>query len=562
MKQMIIVLTLILALIIGISTGIASADSDDGLVAYYPFNGNANDESGNGNDGLVIGAELTEDRFGNVGSAYSFDGVNDYVEVVDSTSLDITEQISLEAWIMPSGQSRTENIVGKWGNTSWQTGTYTLNLRDGKPELELSKYGNDWVSIISPNALDLDQWYHLVGTSDGNWARLYVNGTLVDEIELPNYPYTINTNDRPVAIGAIAEADAYIRWFFYGIIDEVAIWSKALTADEVYQRYNDTSLVAYYPFNGNANDESENGNDGSVSGATLTEDILGNANSAYYFDGVNDKITTNPNVANFGANDFTVSVWFKREGNPGSGGQDLLSTRTSGSAQGWILYAGRSCISDRIVTTYISSSGTSWDIAAGSPFGVDNFPCGEWHHIALTRSENTFSQYADGSYAGGFTSSEAIYDSGLPFTIGDSAVHWAEAFKGSVDEVRIYRRALSEIEIQQLHDEYGLNIPPIVDAGPDAIIYEGDTFSGSGSFTDPDSDTWLATVDYSDGSGIQPLTLNPDETFNLSHTYANAGTYAVTVSVTDDDGDVDTDTVTVTVLTASEAIQDVIYDVG
>jgi len=63
-----------------IDTKVAFADLKDGLVAYYPFNGNANDESVNGNHGTVYGATLTTDRFGNTNKAYSFDGVDDYID--------------------------------------------------------------------------------------------------------------------------------------------------------------------------------------------------------------------------------------------------------------------------------------------------------------------------------------------------------------------------------------------------------------------------------------------------------------------------------------------------
>jgi hypothetical protein len=87
----------------------------------------------------------------------------------------------------------------------------------------------------------------------------------------------------------------------------------------------------------------------------------------------------------------------------------------------------------------------------------------------------------------------------------------------------------------------------IVDAGLDATIGEGDTFASSGFFTDQDDDTWTAIVDYSDGSGIQALTLNPDKTFNLSHTYRDNGEYTVTVTASADDGDVNSDVVVVTV---------------
>ena len=76
------------------------------------------------------------------------------------------------------------------------------------------------------------------------------------------------------------------------------------------------------------------------------------------------------------------------------------------------------------------------------------------------------------------------------------------------------------------------NTTPAVNAGDDATIDEGGTFTQSGSFTDPDANTWSATVDYGDGSGSQSLTLN-DKNFSLSHTYADNGVYTVTVSVND-----------------------------
>jgi thiol-disulfide isomerase/thioredoxin/uncharacterized membrane protein YphA (DoxX/SURF4 family) len=96
------------------------------------------------------------------------------------------------------------------------------------------------------------------------------------------------------------------------------------------------------------------------------------------------------------------------------------------------------------------------------------------------------------------------------------------------------------------------NMAPLVGAGPDATIYEGDTFTSSGSFMDPDSETWTATVDYGDGSGVQALALNPDKTFGLSHAYATEGSYTVTVTVTDGDGAIGSDTALVTVLPEGE----------
>ncbi len=88
---------------------------------------------------------------------------------------------------------------------------------------------------------------------------------------------------------------------------------------------------------------------------------------------------------------------------------------------------------------------------------------------------------------------------------------------------------------------------PVVNAGSGATLDEGQTFARSGSFSDPSADTWTATVNYGDGSGDQPLTLNADKTFALSHSYPTAGSYTLTVKVRDDEGAIGSSTLTITV---------------
>jgi PKD repeat protein len=93
-----------------------------------------------------------------------------------------------------------------------------------------------------------------------------------------------------------------------------------------------------------------------------------------------------------------------------------------------------------------------------------------------------------------------------------------------------------------------VNTPPVVNGGPDSTIQEGQTFSQAGSFIDTDAaDTHTATVDYDDGSGIQPLALTPGKTFSLSHPYGDNNIYTILITVTDNKGAKGTDTVKVTV---------------
>jgi len=87
----------------------------------------------------------------------------------------------------------------------------------------------------------------------------------------------------------------------------------------------------------------------------------------------------------------------------------------------------------------------------------------------------------------------------------------------------------------------------VVNAGSGATLDAGQTFVRSGSFSDPSADTWTATVNYGDGSGDQPLALNADKTFALSHPYPTAGSYTLTVKVRDDEGTIGSSTLIITV---------------
>ncbi|MEZ4577795.1 MAG: hypothetical protein R2875_07210 [Desulfobacterales bacterium] len=103
--------------------GSANANLNDGLVAFYPFNGNANDESGNGNNGTVYGAGLTADRHGNLNSAYNFDGINDYIDIGNNVKPQFP--ITVSAWVK---LDQFDKQIAIFRNDQVDSGSYRYGL--------------------------------------------------------------------------------------------------------------------------------------------------------------------------------------------------------------------------------------------------------------------------------------------------------------------------------------------------------------------------------------------------------------------------------------------------
>ena len=198
-----------------------------GLVAAYSFNegagGTVQDASGNGHIGTVSGATWL--AAGVYGGALSFDGVNDLVTVADSPSLDLTAGMTLEAWVKP-----TAGTLSGWR---------TILLKEGVKSLAYALYGSQkvqWPGVeisagatylaSGTQALPTTGWAHIAGTYDGAMLRFYVNGTQVSS--------TAATGSMVVTNGALRiGGNAIWGEWFNGLIDEVRIYSRALTAAEV-----------------------------------------------------------------------------------------------------------------------------------------------------------------------------------------------------------------------------------------------------------------------------------------------------------------------------------------
>ena len=211
----------------------------NGLVGWWPFNGNANDESGNGNNGTVNGATLTTDRFGNANSAYNFDGIDDFIEIQDNNSLN-NPNLSIGFWINTSAVVYQQVLYKVSINTA-QNEEYSIPINLNNPnEINLDLKNNScspgvgWVYF--GNSALLSNWKHIVFTHDGSITRFFLDGNLINS---QNANFGISNCPGGSLLLGIAWN---LQHAFDGSLDDIGIWNRALTQQEITDLYNGCQL--------------------------------------------------------------------------------------------------------------------------------------------------------------------------------------------------------------------------------------------------------------------------------------------------------------------------------
>ena len=210
--------------------------STGGLVGWWQLDdgsgSTAVDASGNGLDGTLVGDPSW--AAGMVGGALELDGDGDYINIGKDPAFDITNQITVAAWIkVGSFEGEWQNIVAK-GDTSWR-----LQRHLDKNTLEFACTGlavpnTRWGHVLGTADVNDGQWHHVVGTYDGSQICLYMDGTL--DVSSNVVGGSIKINDQPVLIGENSEA---AKRFWNGLIDDARVYNYGLSADEVAAIYTD-----------------------------------------------------------------------------------------------------------------------------------------------------------------------------------------------------------------------------------------------------------------------------------------------------------------------------------
>jgi hypothetical protein len=208
--------------------------STNGLVGWWPFNGNANDESGNGNNGTVNGASLTSDRNGIANKAYSFDGIDDYIEYQSgNTMLNITSDFTICNWLKTTDNSGMLLSFSNFINTpypGYSTGINGGNVGNGKFSAGVNgdNYGAN-------NVINDNQWHFIVVKLESNIIYFYHDNVLINTISNINLPLSYS---GPRVLGCRNDLFMTSLANYSGLIDDLSIYSRGLTQQEITNLYN------------------------------------------------------------------------------------------------------------------------------------------------------------------------------------------------------------------------------------------------------------------------------------------------------------------------------------
>jgi len=201
---------------------------DEGLAAYYPFNGNADDVTSNKNNGIVYGAKLTADRNGKLNAAYEFNGTSDYIWLASPSSLKVSP-FAVATWFKSSGGYSTTQIIYRW-----RLYGMSLLVSFNNSRKCTAGYGNtadEGFTVFSTTNCDDGKWHHLVSSYNGSTLKLYVDGQLVAN-QIANGQVYYGAGGA-----AIGRDGDWSDSFFKGVLDDLRIYGRSLSAEEVQALY-------------------------------------------------------------------------------------------------------------------------------------------------------------------------------------------------------------------------------------------------------------------------------------------------------------------------------------
>jgi len=469
-------------------------DEGSGTIAY--------DSTENNNDGtLYYMSTSTQGGWteGKHGTALSFDGADDYVEVPDDNSLDV-DMITVEGWVKSSGSANNQVMFYKSGG--WATDGFYLIWWTSTNKLGgavMTSDGSYDIGIID-ESFSLNMWYHYVFTYDGSSARQYINGELKKTTAVTG---TISSNTKPFLIGQNGGVTAQGE-FFHGLIDDVRIYNYARSPDEIRLDYNagfaarfgsmstcdkdpgacmTEGLVGYWDMEEGsgttAADLSDSFNDGTLGGDGAGADLpswdsgiaplSGGATGGggLQFDGTDDFVDVG-SPASLAIANPTIEAWIKPS-----------------SVSGYYLIYGLT----NLPKLYIDPNGklVLYDASAANTALTPNV----WTHVVAVSDGSNVYYYVNG-VPDGTVAYGAWSTTPSQVKIGQDPASSSQNFPGLIDEVRIYNRALSAEEIRYHYNRGGPVAHWKMEEGSGTTVYDSTANDNDGTIYWATSSPWVS----------------------------------------------------------------------
>ena len=434
--------------------------SEGGLVAHYRLDGDARDASGNAYHGTPSGVEPGEDRFGIGSGALVFQGTDDRIDLPNRV-LDGLRDVSISFWLKTT-KPRSQSILSAANRSNDNEHMVYLWDQSNLHFFSHGASGNPSFCWVSIPAIADGQWHHIVvirNAAEGS-ADFYVDG--VGQTDLCGHLEfgALAVEEGGLIIGQEQDrlgGDFDPNQVLDGSLDDLRIYDKVLSAAEVQTLLGEppaertTPLVAYYPLNGDARDASGNGHHGVPRGTVAGEDRFANPTGALRFQGAGDRVDLPHRVLD-GLRDVSISLWLKTTK---SGTQTILSGANRSNDNEHLLYLPREG------QVLLFSHGRAGRLQSECAVDVEPIADGRWHHIAWIRNatEGSSDLYVDGVGQTGICGhleyrGLSVGEGGLILGQDQDRLGGgfdsSQAFRGSLDDLWIYDRALTAAEVQAL----------------------------------------------------------------------------------------------------------------
>lgn len=426
---------------------------DGNGIALYQLNGDATDESGNYN-GTASNVTYSTGVFGQAGV---FNGSSSIINLPNN-SFNFTT-VSVSFWLKLNSITGEEYVLDVYDQASGSARGYAIST-DASNKIKFRAWdNNNFAEVFSSSTLSLNTWYYIAMVATQTSASIYINGSLDNSGSLNGFSFQAQ---QSTSIGAIRlTAGGGSLAFLDGSLDQVRIFNTTLTPLEVESLYRertvvcggqadtldilgDNSCIATYQLNGNANDLS-----GNYSGTPTDVSYgVGEFDLAGVFNGSSSYINLDSLTSFFGQKIVnTVSLWFKINS---TGNYYTIITDYAQTS----LNIGIDMETNGTISVYNRYSNATTVLTTTS-----SYDDGNWHNIIISNNLSTISGYIDGQLFDSDSVSQNSWNgsSSQRFTLG--AVYltqnsaYAQHFGGSIDQVRIFNKALNSTEVTTLYNE-------------------------------------------------------------------------------------------------------------